>query len=249
VRVTTERRGTVLLVTMVRAEKRNAIDAEMTAALDAAFTELEGDPSLAAGVLAGGAAVFSAGTDLRATAGAPTERGGEYGLIRRKRRKPLVAAVEGAALGGGFELVLACDVVVASHAASFGLPEVKRGVIATCGGVFRSGRVLPLNIARELLLTGESLDARRAHTLGLVNELTEPGEAVARALAMAERIAANAPVSLRETLTALEEAYAEAERAGWAATERSTVRVTGSDDFREGVAAFTERRPPRWTGR
>ena len=124
--------------------------------------------------------MFSAGTDLAsARGGSPTTgRGGEYGVIRRDRTKPLIAAVEGPALGGGFEIVLACDLVVAARDASFGLPEVKRGLVPTCGGLFRTSRALPLNVAKEMLLTGDRLTPDRAHALGLVNVVTEPGGAV-----------------------------------------------------------------------
>ncbi len=132
------------------------------------------------GVLTGTPRVFSAGSDISIGRGASaaTERGGEYGVIRRQRVKPLIAAVEGPALGGGFEIVLACDLVVASRTASFGLPEVKRGLVPTCGGLFRTPRALPLNVAKEMLLTGESLTPERAYSLGLVNVVAEPGEAV-----------------------------------------------------------------------
>src|SRR3954467_3746298 len=157
--VITERRGRVLVVRLDRPSKRNAIDAEMAAGLDAAMNTLDDDPEIWAGVLTGTDEVFSAGTDLVAGPGAPTPRGGEYGLARRRRTTPLVAAVEGMALGGGFELVLSCDLVVASRTALFGLPEVRLGLVANCGGLFRGPRLLPVNIARELLLTGEPISA------------------------------------------------------------------------------------------
>ena len=140
------------------------------------MNELEDDPELWCGVLTGTATVFSAGADLGGGTGGPTPRGGEVGLVRRHRTKPLIAAVEGYAVGGGMELVLSCDLVVASTSAWFGLPEVKRGLMPDYGGTFRSVRQLPPNVARELLLTGEFLPAERAERLGFVNRLTEPGE-------------------------------------------------------------------------
>ena len=147
-RVVTEVAGHVLVVTMVRHQKRNAIDAEMTQAIDAAMNRLDDDPDLWVGVLTGGPDMFCAGTDMAATSGTPTERGGIYGLVGRTRAKPLIAAVEGVAFGGGFEVVMACDMVIAASNARFALPEVKRGLIASSGALFRASRVLPLNIAK-----------------------------------------------------------------------------------------------------
>ena len=150
----------------------------MTLGLDAAMNLLEDDDALWAGVLTGNGRAFSAGSDLADPDRNSTERGGPYGLIRRARRKPLIAAVDGLAFGGGFEMVLACDLVVASRRARFALPEVKRGLLALYGGVFRGARALPLNLAREMVLTGEPIDAERAHALGLVNRLCDDGAAL-----------------------------------------------------------------------
>ncbi len=175
--VDVERIGRILVISIQREEKRNALNAEITAGVDAAMNELEDDPELWCGVLTGTATVFSAGADLGGGTGGPTPRGGEVGLVRRHRTKPLIAAVEGYAVGGGMELVLSCDLVVASTSAWFGLPEVKRGLMPDYGGTFRSVRQLPPNVARELLLTGEFLPAERAERLGFVNRLTEPGQA------------------------------------------------------------------------
>jgi enoyl-CoA hydratase len=248
-RVQTERSGRVLVVRMTRSAKRNAVDAEMTAGLDDALNTLEDDAHLWAGVLTGSDDVFSAGTDLIAGSGPPTERGGYYGVVGRPRRKPLIAAVEGLALGGGFEMVLACDLVVAGAGASFGLPEVSRGVVATSGALFRAPRALPLNVAKELLLTGDRLSAQRAERLGLVNLVTEDGQALPGAVALAERICANAPVSVRATLAALERLVTAADAAGWAATTEAAETVLASEDLREGTTAFAEKRPPVWQGR
>lgn len=247
--VTVQRRGRILLVRMERPAKRNAIDADMTAGLDAALNELDDDPDLWAGVLAGTPVAFSAGTDLTSGAGPPTVRGGNYGVVRRDRATPLIAAVEGLAFGGGFELVLACDLVVAARTARFALPETARGLVANCGALFRTSRALPRNIAHEMLLTGEPLGAERAWSLGLVNALVEPGEAEAAALAMAGKVCANAPVAQRATLRAVAEGVADDDERGWTATDRAQAAVAASADAAEGVAAFREKRPPRWTGR
>jgi enoyl-CoA hydratase len=170
--VVTRREERVLIISMVRGAKRNAIDRTMADALDDALNELDDDAGLWAGILTGTTEVFSAGSDLTAGGDYVTSRGGEYGIIRRRRRKPLIAAVEGPALGGGLEIVLACDLVVAARTARFGLPEVGIGVVPTCAGLFRAPRALPLNLARQLILTGRPIEAQRAYEVGLVNVLT-----------------------------------------------------------------------------
>ncbi|MFF2555982.1 enoyl-CoA hydratase-related protein [Nocardia sp. NPDC058058] len=243
-----ERDGRTLIIRMHRPHKRNAIDAEMTAGLDAALNDFEDDPGLWVAVLTGTETMFSAGTDLSAGSGGRTERGGEYGVIRRRMGKPLIAAVEGNALGGGMELVLACDLVVAGRTAAFGLPESSRGVIATCGGLFRTRRALPLNVAKELLLTGDSLSAERAYQLGFVNIVAEAGQAERSARELAARVCRNAPVSVRESLTALERLNSADDEQAWQVTEAAMAATLSSRDTAEGVAAFLERREPRWSG-
>ncbi len=243
-RVEVTRHGAVLLVRMRRDDKRNAIDVAMTRALDAALDLLEDDPELRCGVLSGGPPAFSAGTDVSVGPGAPTARGGNYGVVERRRRTPLVAAVEGMAFGGGFEVVLACDVVVASREARFALPEVGLGLVANCGALFRGPRALPPATARQLLLTGDPMGAERLHQLGLVGELTDAGGAEARALELAGRIAARSPVAVGATLAALDAASADADAQGWIDTETAVAQVAGSADRAEGLAAFFERRTP-----
>jgi enoyl-CoA hydratase/carnithine racemase len=247
--VTRRREGHVLIISLRRAAKRNAIDRTMADALDAALNELEDDDDLWAGVLTGTTEVFSAGSDLTAAGDYVTERGGEYGIIRRPRRTPLIAAVEGPALGGGLEIVLACDLVVASSTARFGLPEVSIGVVPTCAGLFRAPRALPLNVARQLILTGRPIDARRAYEVGLVNVLAEPGGALADALALAREICANAPVSVQACLQAVNSVIATDDELGWQETSGALAAAAGSADAREGVTAFLEKRPPVWRGR
>ncbi len=243
------RTGHVLVISMQRAAKRNAIDRAMADALDEALNELEDDDSLWAGVLTGTADVFSAGSDLRARGDYVTERGGEYGIIRRERRKPLVAAVEGPALGGGLEIVLACDLVVAARTARFGLPEVTIGVIPTCAGLFRGPRALPLNVAKQLILTGRPIDALRAYEVGFVNVLAEPGQAVVEAERLAQEICDNAPVSVQSCLAAVNSLVGSGDSLGWQQTEAALTEASSSADAREGVRAFLEKRAPVWTGR
>jgi enoyl-CoA hydratase len=247
--VTTEARGRVLLIALDRDAKLNAMDHAMTLGLDAAMNRLEDDDALWAGVLAGNGRAFSAGSDLADPDRNSTERGGPYGLIRRARRKPLIAAVDGLAFGGGFEMVLACDLVVASPQARFALPEVKRGLLALYGGVFRAARALPLNLAREMVLTGEPISAERAHALGLVNRLCADGEALVEALALAESICANSPVAVRESLGVLNQAIDAADALAWQLSGDAAARVRASKDSREGIAAFLDKRAPVWRGR
>ncbi|MEQ6900018.1 enoyl-CoA hydratase-related protein [Nocardioides sp. YIM 152588] len=240
------RDGGVLVLTLNRPRKRNALDRSLTDALSAALDELDDDPSLHVGIIAAEGPVFSAGTDLTESASPATDRGGEYGLVRRRRTTPLIAAVDGPALGGGFELVLACDLVVAGAGARFGLPEVARGLVPTCAGLFRTPDRLPPTIAAELVLTGDPIDADRAHRVGLVNVLTEEGGALAGARRLAERIGANSPDAVSAALRALHDARGPAEAAGWTATDLAIERMLRSPDVAEGVTAFFERRPPRW---
>lgn len=246
--VACEVHGRVLHVRLQRDAKRNAVDRALADALDAALNRLEDDPQLWAGVLSGGA-FFCAGSDLASRGDYVTERGGEYGLIRRHRRKPLVAAIEGGALGGGLEIALACDLVVAASDARLGLPEVARGVVPTCGALFRALERLPANVARELVLTGRPLDAARAHQLGLVNAVTPKGEACMRALAMAQDIVANSPTAVQACLAAMNGLLARGDEEGWAATGQALATIRGSEDAQEGIRAFFERRAPVWRGR
>lgn len=243
------RHDRTLIIGLNRPAKRNAINAALTQGLDEALNLLEDDDDLWCGVLAGGPAVFCAGADLAEGPGDPTERGGFAGLTSRERTKPLIAAVEGHALGGGFELVLSCDLVVASRTASFGFPEVKRGLLADFGGVFRAPRLLPPNVALEMLLTGEPLDAERAERLGFVNRLVEPGLAFDIALGLAATICGNAPLAAREALVLARREIHGDEAAVWEASHAALARLLTSEDVAEGVSAFFERREPRWTGR
>ena len=247
--VRTEIAGQTLVVTLTREPKRNAISPEMTQGIDAAMNRLEDDEKLRCGVLTGGPLIFSAGADLALGVGEPTSRGGIAGLVRRRRSKPLIAAVEGLALGGGMELVMCCDLVVAARDAAFGLPEVERGLIPDFGGAFRAARYLPVNVARELLLTGRRLGAQRAERLGFVNVLTEPGGSLAAALELAGEICANAPLAVREALAIVNEPVLHSDEAEWQQSDAAHSRLLASEDVREGIAAFFERRAPTWKGR
>jgi enoyl-CoA hydratase len=250
----TEVHGRVLVMRLDRPEARNAINAETSAALEAAIDRLETDDDLWVGVLTHTGPVFCAGADLKVVAsgggrGIATERGGFAGICNRRRTKPIIAALEGAAVAGGCEIALACDVIVATTAVSFSIPEAKRALVATGGGPFRLTQVVGPKLANELVMTGDPLDATRAHTLGMVNQLVEPAGALDAALALAARINANAPLAVRESLALSRDAVDRSEADSWAATEAASRRNAATEDFKEGPRAFVEKRPPRWTGR
>jgi enoyl-CoA hydratase len=244
----------VLVLTLDRPDARNAIDAAMASALESELDRLEADPGLWCGVLTHTGPVFSAGADLKAIAsdgvhGIVTARNGFAGLCRRDRTKPLVVAVEGAAVGGGFEMVLACDVVVASTTAQFGVPEVRRGLVALSGGTFRLARAVGRAVALDLVMTGDRLDATRAAQLGLVSRLVEPGQARAEAIAVAHRITANAPIAVREARAITTAAFDHTEDELWDLAEAAQARIFATEDAAEGPRAFAEKREPRWQGR
>lgn len=244
-----ERHDHVLVITLQREAKRNAINRELADAIDAALRMLDEDDDLWVGVLTGGPSFFCAGSDLKADGDYYTQDGGEYGIIRRSRSKPVIAAVEGFALGGGMEIALACDLVVAATNARFGLPEVGIGLIPTCGGLFRAPQSLPVNLAREMILTGEPIPAARAHQVGFVNILAEPGAVLDNAMALAHRICKNAPLSVQACLAAVNAEVAGDPVVAWNRTDHAKETMLATEDSREGVKAFFERRPPEWQAR
>ncbi|MBL3668058.1 crotonase/enoyl-CoA hydratase family protein [Streptomyces sp. M2CJ-2] len=241
----------VAVVTLDRPDVRNAIDLATARQIAAALDEVDAREDVLAAVLTGSGPVFSAGMDLKAfsaTGERPLVEGrGAFGICERATKKPLIAAVEGKALGGGMEIALACDLIVASEESWFGLPEVKRGLVAAAGGVLRLPRVVPPAVALEMVLTGEPVDAARAHALGLVNRVVAPGTARERAVEMARVIAGNAPMAVRAAKHLVTSAQ------DWSAAEmfdrqREDVdRVRSSADAAEGARAFVEKRPPVWT--
>ncbi|KMO34232.1 enoyl-CoA hydratase-related protein [Methylobacterium aquaticum] len=244
----------VAVLTLNRPQARNAVDPALAQALGDAVAETEADDTVRAVVLAGEGPVFCAGADLTTVAAGRaddlwTPGGGFAGFVHAARAKPWIAAVEGPALAGGCEIALACDLIVAGEGATFGLPEVTRGLVAAAGGLYRLPRALPRAVALEMILTGASLAADRAHALGLVNRLAPRGAARDEAVALATAIAGNAPRAVRESL-AVARLVPDADEAGLrAASEAARARVQATEDCREGPRAFIEKRPPRWTGR
>ncbi len=250
-----ERRGNVEILTINRPEARNAINGAVSKAMSDAFDEVTDDPDVAVVVLTGaGDKAFSAGMDLKAFASGEgasiTEASGGFaGISKRDFPKPLIAAVNGAALAGGCEIMLACDLVVAADHAQFGIPEVKRGLIAGGGGLVRLPRRLPVAVALELALTGDPIDAPRALALGLVNRVVPADRLIEEAVSLAERIAENAPLALRYSKQVVNKAAKGSEEDGWAANDAAVGIVFTSADAMEGPTAFAEKRAPRWTGR
>jgi enoyl-CoA hydratase len=246
--------GHVGIITINRPESRNAINDVVAKGIEAAIDRIENDDSIRVGILTGAPPVFSAGADLKMVDQGrgpelSTERGGFGGLVWRERTKPLIAAVDGPALAGGTELVLACDLVVASNAAKFGVPEVKRSLVAAAGGLFRLPRKIPMNLAMECVLTGDPISAERATEFGLVNRLCEPGTALTAAIDLANRIAVNAPVAVRESRRIVLGSLGQDDGRGWELSREGLDRAFASEDFKEGVRAFIEKRSPQWVGR
>jgi enoyl-CoA hydratase len=252
--VSYEQRGPFAVIKINRPEARNAVNAAVAQGIEEAIDQIEADDSIWVGIITGEPPVFCAGADLKEinsgnAAGLSTARGGFAGFAQRERTKPIIAAVDGPALAGGTEIVLASDLVVASTNATFGIPEVKRSLVAAAGGLFRLGRKIPLNVAMELTLTGDPIDATRAHHFGLVNRLVEPGQALDAAIALAEQICANAPVAVRESRKIVLEATNAPDDVGWKMSIAGMAAAMSSEDFSEGLTAFIEKRPPVWKGR
>lgn len=248
-----ERDGHVAVVRIDRPEKRNALDPPTIDALGQTFLDVEADDDVAVLVITGaGELAFCAGMDLASwSAGRQTLRGDAAAryeaFYRTGLAKPVVAAVNGSAVGGGFELLLACDVAVAADHARFGIPEVRRGLFAGAGGTLLPARI-PVAIALEMGLTGDLIDAARAYELGLVNRVVPGPDVLETALGLAATIAANAPVALAVTKRLMYHALEVGTTAAWAEIDATLPSVLATDDAREGARAFVEKRPPRWTG-
>src|SRR5919198_1316946 len=250
--VLTERRDGVLLITLNRPEARNAVNRALAEGVAAALDALDADGDVAVGVLTGAGAGFSAGMDLKAfVAGESAWVGdrGFAGIVQRSSRKPLIAAIEGFAVAGGFEIALACDLIVAAAGAKFGIPEVKRSLVAAGGALLRLPQRLPYGIAMELALTGDTITAERAADLGVVNRVAEVGGALDAALELAAAISKNGPLALTASKEVLVRQRDWSEEEFWTKQGEITGPVFGSEDAREGAIAFSEKRDPVWKGR
>ena len=248
--VLTERRGRTLVITINRPEARNAFNTAVSQGLADAMDELDATPELSVAIVTGAGGNFCAGMDLKAfMAGeVPSIPGRGIGFTERPPRKPVIAAVEGYALAGGTEIVLATDLVVASRTAKFGIPEVKRGLVAAGGGLLRLPHRIPYQKALELALTGDSFTAEEAAAWGFVNALTEPGEALTGALELAERITKNGPLAVAVTKEVIVKSAEWSEAEMWDKQQELILPVFASKDAMEGATAFAEKRSPNWTG-
>jgi enoyl-CoA hydratase len=250
--VLVERRGAVQVITINRPEARNALNLAVAQGVAAAVDELDEDDALRAAVLTGAGGTFSSGMDLKAFMRGETpgiEGRGLCGITTTPPRKPLVAAVEGYALAGGFELLLACDLVVAGEGASLGVPEVKRALVAAGGAAFLLSQRVPQALALELLLTGEPVSATRAAEMGLVNRVVPTGGALDAAVDLAQTIAANGPLAVAVTKQLARSSGDWTLEQGWQKNEELALPVFVSEDAMEGATAFAEKRAPVWKGR
>ena len=249
----------VAIITLNRPEARNAVNGDVATALEAAIDRLETDEDIWVGILAANTEgqdrpVFCAGADLKAinsgqAATLATERGGFAGFVYRERTKPVIVAVDGLATAGGCEIVLAADLVVATTRSAFGLAEAKRNLIAGAGGLFRLPRAIGQAAAMEAILTGEPIPADRAHALGLLSRLVEPGQAVDEALRLAQQITACAPLAVWESRAIVRAAATEDDDTLKRMTDEAFGRIIRSEDTKEGLEAFIEKRAPNWRGR
>jgi enoyl-CoA hydratase len=250
--VLVEHRAGVAIITINRPQARNAVNRAVTLGIAAALDELDARADLSVGIVTGTGGTFSAGMDLKAfLAGEQValDDRGLAGFTKIAPNKPLIAAVEGYALAGGCEIALACDLIVAAEDAVFGLPEVKRGLVAGGGGLLRLPRRIPYAVALELALTGDSMSASDARRYGLVNAVTPSGGALEGALALAARITPNGPLAVAATRQIVAQASDWTMADGWIEQEKIYTPVFASADAQEGARAFAEKRPPVWTGR
>ena len=247
-----EERGRVLVLTMNRPEAKNAMSMAMAHQIAEALEVFDSRADLSVAVITGAGGTFCAGMDLKGFARGerPVVEGrGFAGLVQQPPRKPLVAAVEGYALAGGFEIVLSCDLVVASNAAKFGLPEVKRGLTAAAGGLLRLQHRIPYHLAMELVLTGRMWPAAEAADVHLVNRLAEPGGALNAAMGLADEVASNAPLALAAAKQVLVRSVDWPLEEKFARQHEFVDPIRQSADAKEGALAFVEKRTPQWTGR
>jgi enoyl-CoA hydratase len=254
-----EKRGRIGIITLNRPEARNAVNGDVASGVEAALDIIESDDDIWVGIVTANTAgqekpVFCAGADLKAInsgngGGLSTKRGGFAGIAYRERRKPIIVAVDGLATAGGCEIVLSCDLVVASNRSSFGLAEVKRNLIAGAGGLYRLPRAIGRAAALEVILTGEPLAAQRAYELGLVNHVVAPDQVMPKALEIAERICAAAPLAVWASRKVVLASAFETDESLITMTNAEFEAIMASEDTKEGLTAFIEKRLPNWKAR
>lgn len=252
--VLTEQQGNLLIIRLNRPQARNAVNGDLAKGVEAAIDELENNDALTAAVLAANGPVFCAGADLKLIAAGrdaelATERGGFGGLVRRKRTKPLVAAVHSSAFAGGFELVIACDMIVAAHGIQFGLPEVKRSLVALAGGLVELPALIGEKLAYEVALTGDPIAVERLHQVGFINRLVAADQVVTEAIKLATAICDNGPLAVRASKRIIAEGRDIATDARWKMANDVGYPVFRTEDAKEGARAFIEKRKPVWKGR
>jgi enoyl-CoA hydratase len=250
--VLTERRDGVLLITLNRPDARNAVNAALAEGVAATLDELDADDDLSVGVLTGAGKGFSSGMDLKAFVAGESPYAadrGFAGITQRAAEKPLIAAIEGFAVAGGFEVALSCDLIVAARGARLGIPEAKRSLVAAGGALLRLPRRIPYHVAMELALTGDPIEAERGYELGIVNRLAEPGGAVDAALELAGEVARNGPLALKASKKIVQMSGDWTEAEAWEKQGEIAGPVMTSEDAREGAIAFAEKRDPVWRGR
>lgn len=248
------KQGHVAIITMNRPEARNAINGEMASTMEAAIDQMEDDPEVWVGILTAVGKAFCAGADLKEVsagnaASLSTRKGGFAGITRRDRKKPLIAAVTGSALAGGTEVALSCDLIICADNTNFGVPEVKRSLVAAAGGLFRLPRAVGKAVALEAILTGDPLPAQRAYELGMVNKVVPEADVMSEAQALAARITANAPLAVAASREVALDAFAKTDDELWKASGTAFGKIVGTEDFKEGPKAFIEKRAPVWKGR
>ncbi|MEM7273309.1 MAG: crotonase/enoyl-CoA hydratase family protein [Actinomycetota bacterium] len=249
-----EKRDRLAVLTLNRPEARNAVNGELANRMEELLDDYESDPDLWTAILTANGPAFCAGADLKEIAAGRgnelgTRKGGFAGLVRRERTKPLIAAVTGSALAGGTEIALSCDMIVCAEDTVFGLPEVKRSLVAAAGGLFRLPRAIGIAPALEVIMTGDPLPAERAHQLGMVNKVVPADQVMAEATALAERVMANAPLAVVASRTVAIRAFLDDDDTLFRASRDEFAEVAKTEDYREGPKAFIEKRPPEWKGR
>lgn len=249
-----ETKGRIAIITLNRPEARNAVNGDVAQGMEDALDRYEADDNLWVAILTANGKAFCAGADLKEIAAGNgnklgTKKGGFAGIVSRQRTKPLIAAIAGSALAGGTEIALSCDMIVCSTETNFGLPEVKRSLVAGAGGLFRLPRAIGLAPALEVILTGDPLSSERAYQLGMVNQVVDPSEVMSAAEALADRIAANAPLAVQASQSVAVRAFMDDDDALWSASGKAFGSIVNTEDFKEGPKAFIEKRAPNWQGK